>query len=372
MNKKNTKAYLFLFVAVLLLLSIPAAFSEKLRGYTMAFFSPLWGSITQAKSSLLAFSGQHESSKGAQELQYLQLENKMLRDEITRLRELFQHEKQLSKQANLWQRKGFPKAVPARVIFRSPFSWNSSFWINVGNVDNIGHDNQVICKNSPVLLGASIVGVIDYVGHRQSRVRLITDSGLSPSVRVARGQIPNQALTDQIDFLINRLSISSHFFSNNTEKETFQRLMNELKTRLKKDQETWYLAKGELRGHSKPLWRSQGDLLRGIGFNYDFADEAGEARDLRTGAVLNSVDKAALAMPLIKINDLLVTTGMDGVFPPGLQVAEVTKIELLKEGDYYYELEAKPTAGNLNELSIVFVIPPLGYDFSDQPPLLGR
>lgn len=366
MTKKNTKAYLFLFIAVLLLLSVPAAFSEKLRGSTMAFFGPLWESMVQAKSSLQIFSGGREDSKWHQKLQHLQLENRMLRDEIKQLRELFQHERHLGKQANIGQHKGMPTAVPARVIFRSPFSWNSSFWINVGNLDNLNLENKVICKNSPVLLGASIVGVIDFVGDRQSRVRLITDSGLSPSVRVVRGQLPNQLLTEQLDSLMNRLSVRSHLFSSHEEKETFQKLLDELKNKLGKDQETWYLAKGELRGHSKPLWRSQGGLLRGIGFNYDFADEKGSARDLRSGAVLDSAVKAA-AMPIIKVNDLLVTTGMDGVFPPGLQVAEVTKIELLKEGDYYYELEAKPTAGNLNELSIVFVIPPLGYDFADQP-----
>jgi rod shape-determining protein MreC len=50
---------------------------------------------------------------------------------------------------------------------------------------------------------------------------------------------------------------------------------------------------------------------------------------------------------------------LDGVFPPGLDVATITKIHPLKEGDYYYELEAKPTAGNMYNLSYVFVIPPV-------------
>ena len=59
------------------------------------------------------------------------------------------------------------------------------------------------------------------------------------------------------------------------------------------------------------------------------------------------------------MNDVLVKTGMDGVFPPGFQVATVTRIELLKEGDYFYELEARPIAGPLEELSLVFVLPPM-------------
>ena len=44
-----------------------------------------------------------------------------------------------------------------------------------------------------------------------------------------------------------------------------------------------YLAKGELYGSSKPLWRTQRHQLKGTGFNYDFADGEGPARDLQTG-----------------------------------------------------------------------------------------
>ena len=75
---------------------------------------------------------------------------------------------------------------------------------------------------------------------------------------------------------------------------------------------------------------------------------------------------------MLKVNDLLVTTGMDGVFPEGLHVATVTKIRPLKEGDYYYQLEAIPTAGNLEEISIVSILPPTGYDPNNQPSLIGR
>jgi hypothetical protein len=129
-----------------------------------------------------------------------------------------------------------------------------------------------------------------------------------------------------------------------------------------------YLAKGELNGALTQSYRSSSQILRGTGFNYDFADEEGPARDLRTGKPIGQSDKSANP-PLIKVNDLLLTTGMDGVFPPHLQVAVVSKIIPLKEGDYTYEIEAKPTAGDLNQLSLVFVIPPIGYDPEDLPPL---
>ena len=139
---------------------------------------------------------------------------------------------------------------------------------------------------------------------------------------------------------------------------------------LSSDEKTHVLAKGELSGSSKPLWRTQRHQLKGTGFNYDFADGEGAARDLRTGN-LSSLDPVESSVPIVKAGDLLVTTGMDGVFPAGLMVAEVTKVHPLKEGDYFYELEALPIAGNFDDLSLVFVIPPVSYDPDEQPPAFG-
>lgn len=70
---------------------------------------------------------------------------------------------------------------------------------------------------------------------------------------------------------------------------------------------------------------------------------------------------SAPAIPIICESDILVTTGMDGVFPPGLRVAEVTRIFPLREGAYTYEIEAVPVVGNLDTLQTVFIIPPVGY-----------
>jgi cell shape-determining protein MreC len=97
--------------------------------------------------------------------------------------------------------------------------------------------------------------------------------------------------------------------------------------------------------------------LKGTGFNYDFSDEEGSSRDLRSGQSHARPDDPPI--PILKVNDVLATTGMDGIFPPGFEVAVVKKIGLLKEGDYFYELEASPIAGPLDELSLVFVLPPV-------------
>jgi rod shape-determining protein MreC len=327
MKRKTILPIVFVFATILLLMSFSKRYEEKMRGSAVAFFSPLWQWVGGVYSS--------SASDENETVQRLTLENQRLKEENKRLNDLISHEKVILSQAeNLTKSpsgnlKNYQQqllsmqsqAIPAHVIFRSPTSWNSSLWINVGRSYNDSLGKPLIVKNSPVLSGSSVVGVIDYVGLNQSRVRLITDPGLNPSVRALR---------------------------------------------IEESQEPFLLAKGELHGGGKPLWRSQGNVLFGIGFNYDFADEEGPSRDLRTGKPVDSSSKLP-TMPIIKVNDILVTTGMDGVFPPGLEVAKVTKIHLLKEGDYYYELEAKPTAGTLDNLSIVFIIPPLGYDPADQP-----
>lgn len=117
-----------------------------------------------------------------------------------------------------------------------------------------------------------------------------------------------------------------------------------------------YLAKGELHGSSAPFWRSRGISLKGIGFNFDYPDEEGPSRDLKNG---RPTGNSAGAIPLLKEGDLLVTSGLDGVFPQGLLVATVSSIAPLKEGSYAYEIEARPLASNLNDLQAVFILPSL-------------
>lgn len=325
MRRERAKPYLLLLASLFLVITLPPAFSEKIRGTFMEVLHPVLSKLSFARfygTNLFTMKIEVEDpfSKvsyitGDEEIKKLELENKLLYANFIQLLDLVENSKNLSTP---------PQSIAARVIFRSPNSWFSSFWINIGQEDN-QYLTQPIGKNSPVLIGNSVIGVIDYVGKKQSRVRLITDSALNPSVRVLR-----------------RENESIH-----------------------------YLAKGELRGAGKPLFRGNGNVLYGIGFNYDFSDDKGPSRDLRTGEPNENKEKAK-TVPLLKLNDLLVTTGMDGVFPPDLNIARITKIYPLKEGDYYYELEAEPTSGKLDDISLVFVLPPIGFDFNDQPPLIGH
>lgn len=329
MNALHSKSPLLLFAAILFLMSMPKQVVDRTREATVSSLAPAWENLAYYKRIVPAFFASSFFARNtaqenplnlslSEQVEQLQLENELMRLQLSRIQD-FQ-----KKEYSLNQLSSF-ETIPARVIFRSPQSWNSSLWVNVGTADNEGYDRPVIVKNSPVLVGDSVIGILDFVGRRQSRVRLITDSEISLSVRAVR----ETQLSDQ-------------------------------------ETKKCFLAKGELHGDSAPLWRTQGEKLKGIGFNYDFPDEKGPARDLRSGATVKK-DPHLPALPLISIGDRLVTTGMDGVFPEELKVAEVTYIEPLKEGDYYYELEAKPTAGSLEDLSLVFIIAPVGYDFNDQP-----
>lgn len=394
MRKKPPHAYLIIFFSLLTLMSLPKDSSESLRGSTVALFAPAWHHLMALKD-FFSFSSHHSNDKqpnvNAEEIQRLRLENTMLHHEIAHLKSAIQQElnliSQLAAQKDLSKKTAaFIKnrhrlelqkllqhqleAIPAKVIFRSASSWNSSLWINVGTTTNESLKRDVITKNSPVVVGNAVVGVVDYVGKQQSRVRLITDSGLTPSVRALRGNPQQQLLRDKIHSLVQMMENTKMALETHQDYDLLIVSLTNVIQELSSDDDTWHLAKGELHGASKPLWRKNGQLLKGIGFNYDFPDNEGPARDLRSGKPLDP-HNGEPALPILKAHDLLVTTGMDGVFPPGLLVAEVTNLKYLKEGDYTYELEAVPAVGNLDDLSLVFVTPSIGYDPNEQPPPLG-
>ena len=77
------------------------------------------------------------------------------------------------------------KAIPAKVIFREPTLWNNFLWINAGQVQNAELNESIIAKNSPVVVGNKVLGVIEEVHQTRSKVRLLTDPSLAISVRVS-------------------------------------------------------------------------------------------------------------------------------------------------------------------------------------------
>lgn len=289
------------------------------------------------------------------EVARLQLENQNLRTQIDhayewvlfdqRIGEQFEALRHLSQKRASHLRELLLEQIsslPAQVIYRDPSSWSSSLWVNVGEENNQALGRTIVAKNSPVLADGALVGVVDYVGKKQARIRLITDSGLSPSVRVCRGFTQNRELANQLQTLLNQLEKRTDLFATETERD---RLLNELKSLKERTGTQWedgYLAKGEIHGSSSPFWRSRSPTLKGIGFNFDYSDE---------------YTPKNLKVPILKEGDLLVTSGLDGVFPLGLRVGTVTLLKAAKEGSYAREIEVRPAASHLNDLQTVFILP---------------
>ncbi len=319
------KKYLLIVGVLFLLFSLPPLFVEGVRGRFFALCSPLF----RLQSS-------HDEKA---EINRLEIENHLLWQELSK-----------------WEEAEIKGVAPARVIYRDPSSWSSSLWIDVGK-----KNSPLIQKNSPVVVGMQLVGVIDYVGRRHSRVRLITDVALKPSVRVFRGVEQHANLLTHIDPLLKELEDREDLPLTGEQQRACIRALHLLQEKLEGNAPPAYLAKGIVQGAGSPLWRSRNQKLRGIGFNYDFPDEYGPARELRSGKPVDSKSKLD-PIPLIACGDLLITTGMDGVFPPGLHVGIVSKVYPLVEGACTYDIEAKPALGNLDDLESVCVMSPLEFN----------
>ncbi len=315
-----------LLVAFILILHSSRTFVDKFSDFALA-------SVTKASHLSVV----NVSSLAEESLQYL-----LSRIESTTSSQILE---------DLQEQK---RGVLGRVIYRDPACWGSTLWINLGALDNHRYGGDVVAKNSPVLLGDSVIGVVEYVGKKRSRIRLITDQNLHVAVRAVRGEGTQHFITYHVDQLQKYLE---WFHGQNTELLT---TLDGIRAKLQTSCKVEFLAKGEVFGASQPLWRSRNQHLQGVGFNYDFADDKGGERELRSGELLEDIGKGE-GIRLIEKGDLLVTSGMDGVFPEGLCVGIVTYVAPLKDSDIAFEIEAAMTAGNLDDLSYVTILPPIPY-----------
>lgn len=230
--------------------------------------------------------------------------------------------------------------IRARVVFREPGTWGSYCWIDRGSLSSEG----VLALNSPVVVGESVIGVIDFVGERKSRLQLITDAKLPISVEVSRGMEQNIDLIRSCKRVIQSIEEDQ-----SNESSPMAHGLKELIRRAKGDGVDQYYATGEVFGSSHTLFRRKRPLLDGVGFNSEFGSSPNERG----------------ASSSIKVGDLLVTTGMDGVFPKGFHVAKVTYVEPMSEGSITTRIQALATFQDLDRLSYVEILPPIkeGTDF---------
>ncbi len=160
-------------------------------------------------------------------------------------------------------------AIIAQVSFQTSSPWTHVLWIDKGSkTPDLPFQLQ---RNAPVLVGSTLVGLVDFVGNYSSRIRLISDPSIHPSVRVARGgYVPRQTVfmaqglhkmlqknpsIMPSEPLAHKLSALLEILIENTKQET-----------------TLRLAKGELQGCESP---NDPFLLKGIRFNYKYPDEKG-------------------------------------------------------------------------------------------------
>ncbi len=362
--------YLLLLLFLLGLFSLP----RTLQGHVHALATTLFSALPITKD-------RHEHNQT--ESFMLEQENLLLKKEIARLKQQLTQEgwieKQIERLAQIrgrevkdhgWREFFARRAqqlasrlemqmlgIPAKVIFRDPHFWSSYVWINVGSSDNRSLGVEVIAKNSAIVVGNKLIGVIEEIEERRSKVRLLTDIQLVPAVRAIRGEQSTHLFFELTDRLLSVLKAKRGLFASPSEELQAIEALERVKATTLLAWGDHYLAKGELSGSSSPLWRSRKTLLKGAGFNYDFSDEEGPARDLRSGEAIGSPDRSPIS--LLNPGDLLVTSGLDGVFPSGLEVAIVTKVQILREGAASYELEAIPAITNINDLVDVWVLPPM-------------
>jgi cell shape-determining protein MreC len=292
--------------------------------------------------------GEHPKEEVAY-ISALEVDNLLLREQVQHAQATLEQQSALQKLSGL----DASLSMSARVVARSAADWSTCLWIDVGPADS-----PLIQLDSPVVQGTSLIGVLDLVEGHQSRVRLLSDPSLVPSVRCVRG--PRSAayqltLLRQLTAVLSEESIQLP----KEELEILRDNLRLLQGRLSLQHDSAYLAKGELHGTKPGPWYRQGNRLFGTGFNYDYPDALGPARDLESGAARDGSDLPAL--PLVQCGDLLLTTGMDGIFPAGLEVGIVDEVLPLKEGAYFYELYARPAVADMDNLSYVTVLAPTGY-----------
>ena len=308
MFRNNYLKYATLAVALLIIISFPKRTQNAMRNQFFKPFIPLANLTFKTSKTSNTFSKQHPL------------------------------------QGNLYQ-PTYQNSTLAKVIYRNSTNWNSFFWINYKKNDS----NVVI--NSPVLFQNALVGVVDYLGKNQARVKLITNSNLTISVRAMRGK-------NQYYDLLNHLNALSSY-NCIQDQQSLYGLLTSLKTQILQSKESIYLAKGELFGLSQPLWRSDGKVLLGRGFNCSVKDQLSIARELTLG---NPAYAGNTNIALIMPDDLLITTGFDGVLPEGLAVAKVLTVDPMEEGAYCYSLKAAPIISDLDSINQVEVIQPLNFE----------
>jgi cell shape-determining protein MreC len=245
--------------------------------------------------------------------------------------------------------------IEARIVSHKQFPWSHMAWIDIGSKTE--ETPFPIVSGCPVVCGKYIVGLIEKVGQETSCMRLLSDPLLRPAVRVQRMEHEGEK-EKAANLLLLELERNPSLMGKESHRIALTKMLTSLSTSFAKGS-SLLLAKGELQGSidiKKPL------LLRGIGFTYDIGDEEGPSRDIRTGQTERDTRKIALIQP----NDILITSGLDGLYPKGLIAAYVKKVLPLEEGAFSYEITAEIACPSFLDLSIVAILPPVPSEVQEE------
>lgn len=163
---------------VVILLSLPSAFTERVKLTLSGFFLPIFG---------LSNLGEKTVSKAGDLVvprKTLVAENRKLRAEIEQLRfQLVQTENLRRELEDLRGATGFAappnwKLKPARIIARDPSQWWRTAEINVGKQDGV-------YQNAPVVTREGLIGKVTAVLSGRSRVVLLGDAACQAAALVA-------------------------------------------------------------------------------------------------------------------------------------------------------------------------------------------
>ena len=243
---------------------------------------------------------------------------------------------------------GFSPWMAAHIVCHGQTPWTHTAWIDIGSSSS--PLLFPIERNCPVVFGKALVGIVERVGTKTSLIRLLSDPLLRPSVQVLRTGY-DYRIEEAISYILRQIALKPTLLPKENHQKALKTLLLTLKKTLKAEKR-YFFAKGELQGSSS-LYKPH--IFRGIGFNYDTGDELGPPRDIRTG----QVGTAGPKIPLIQPNDLLVTNGLDGMYPRGLEAAYVEQVSPLEEGGVAYEITAKAACPSFLDLHTIAILPPL-------------
>jgi cell shape-determining protein MreC len=247
----------------------------------------------------------------------------------------------LADYVNLFSRHAF-----AKIILKEPFSSSSFAWVNVGELYNQKIGYQLVQKNSPVVVGDVLVGVVEEVFLHHAKIRLITDPNLVIAVKSARGKSQLKVMNEKALELLDTLELVEDFGWE--KKQELKDLIAELHVNLDREGQDRFYAVGEVYGAEYSPFFAFHNSLVGEGFHF-------QAKSKESTGFSNMEGFKEI---VIKKGDLLETTGLDGIFPEGLKVAIVTDTSTSKFGRLTYEIKAKSLIANIHEIEYVQILPP--------------